>query len=118
MSGLSIGNFCLIANKLFHAMATTSVCISQTLHVRVLSALRHPYSGLSCFLMIRSGTLFDRSAERSFKASFHRMDTPCFAADRKKNFEMQKQPSGENHERLFLQNGDMLFMMKEKKNAQ
>ena len=31
------------------------------LHVCVLSALRHSYSGLSCFLMIRSGTLFDGS---------------------------------------------------------
>ena len=31
------------------------------LHVCVLSALRHSYSGLSCFLMIRSRTLFDRS---------------------------------------------------------
>ena len=31
------------------------------LHTRVLSALRHSYSGLSCFLMIRSGTFFDGS---------------------------------------------------------
>ena len=31
------------------------------LHVCVLSALRHSCSGLSCFLMIRSGTLFDGS---------------------------------------------------------
>ena len=31
------------------------------LHIRVLSALRHSYSGLSCFLMIRSGTFFDGS---------------------------------------------------------
>ena len=31
------------------------------LHTRVLSALRHSYSGLSCFLMIRSRTLFDGS---------------------------------------------------------
>ena len=29
--------------------------------VRVLSALRHSYRGLSCFLMIRSGTFFDVS---------------------------------------------------------
>ena len=29
------------------------------LHVCVLSALRHSHSGLSCFLMIRSRTLFD-----------------------------------------------------------
>ena len=31
------------------------------LHTRALSALRHSYSGLSCFLMIRSGTFFDGS---------------------------------------------------------
>ena len=31
------------------------------LHTRVLSALRHSYSGLSCFLMIRSRTFFDGS---------------------------------------------------------
>ena len=31
------------------------------LHVCVLSALRHSYSDLSCFLMIRSRTLFDGS---------------------------------------------------------
>ena len=31
------------------------------LHVCVFSALRHSYSGLSCFLMIRSGTFFDGS---------------------------------------------------------
>ena len=31
------------------------------LHVCVLSALRHSHSGLSCFLMIRSRTLFDGS---------------------------------------------------------
>ena len=31
------------------------------LHIRVLSALRHSHSGLSCFLMIRSRTLFDGS---------------------------------------------------------
>ena len=29
------------------------------LHTRVLSALRHSYRGLSCFLMIRSRTFFD-----------------------------------------------------------
>ena len=33
----------------------------EVLHVCVLSALRHSYSGLSCFLMIRSGTLFHGS---------------------------------------------------------
>ena len=31
------------------------------LHVCVLSALRHSYRGLSCFLMIRSRTFFDGS---------------------------------------------------------
>ena len=31
------------------------------LHNRVLSALRHSYSGLLCFLMIRSRTFFDGS---------------------------------------------------------
>ena len=31
------------------------------LHTRVLSALRHSYRGLSCFLMIRSRTFFDGS---------------------------------------------------------
>ena len=31
------------------------------LHIRVLSALRHSYRGLSCFLMIRSGTFFNGS---------------------------------------------------------
>ena len=31
------------------------------LHIRVLSALRHSHSGLSCFLMIRSRTFFDGS---------------------------------------------------------
>ena len=35
--------------------------LSSILHVCVLSALRHSYSGLSCFLMIRFGTLFDGS---------------------------------------------------------
>ena len=33
----------------------------EVLHVCVLSALRHSYRGLSCFLMIRSGTFFDGS---------------------------------------------------------
>ena len=33
------------------------------LHVCVLSALRHSYRGLSCFLMIRSRTFFDGSKE-------------------------------------------------------
>ena len=37
----------------------TDSCI--VLHVCVLSALRHSYSGLSCFLMIRSRTFFDGS---------------------------------------------------------
>ena len=31
------------------------------LHVRVLSALRHSYRGLSCFFVIRSRTFFDGS---------------------------------------------------------
>ena len=35
--------------------------LSSILHVCVLSALRHSYSDLSCFLMIRSRTLFDGS---------------------------------------------------------
>ncbi len=35
--------------------------VSIVLHICVLSALRHSYSGLSCFLMIRSRTLFDGS---------------------------------------------------------
>ena len=47
----------------FHAASVhvemASSCI--VLHVCVLSALRHSYRGLSCFLMIRSRTFFDGS---------------------------------------------------------
>ena len=38
----------------------TGPCI--VLHTLVPSALRHSYRGLSCFLMIRSGTLFEGSS--------------------------------------------------------
>ena len=42
-------------------ITSAKMVLSSVLHVCVLSALRHSYSGLSCFLMIRSRTLFDGS---------------------------------------------------------
>ena len=57
------GNFSPIPEQQLHAAGVhvemASSCI--VLHVCVLSALRHSYSGLSCFLMIRSRTFFDGS---------------------------------------------------------
>ena len=62
-SGAIDGNFSSIPEQQLHAAGVhvefANSCI--VLHVCVLSALRHSYSGLSCFLMIRSGTLFDGS---------------------------------------------------------
>ena len=57
------------------------------LHVCVLSALRHSYSGLSCFLMIRSRTLFDgckgfilfsKENKKSERISFRKCVRLCF----------------------------------------
>ena len=46
------------------------------LHVCVLSALRHSYSGLSCFLMIRSGTFFDGSKGFILFSKEHKKSEP------------------------------------------
>ena len=46
------------------------------LHIRVLSALRHSYSGLSCFLMIRSGTFFDGSKRFILFSEEHKKSEP------------------------------------------
>ena len=56
-------NLSAIPEQQFHA-ASVHVKFAGSfivLHTRVLSALRHSYSGLSCFLMIRSRTFFDGS---------------------------------------------------------
>ena len=57
------GNFSPIPEQQLHTAGVhvemAGSCI--VLHVCVLSALRHSYSGLSCFLMIRSRTFFDGS---------------------------------------------------------
>ena len=56
-------NLSAIPEQQFHA-ASVHVEFAGSfivLHVCVLSALRHSYSGLSCFLMIRSRTFFDGS---------------------------------------------------------
>ena len=55
------GNFSPIPEQQFHASCAHVEFAGSfiVLHIRVLSALRHSYSGLSCFLMIRSGTFFD-----------------------------------------------------------
>ena len=46
------------------------------LHTRVLSALRHSYSGLSCFLMIRSRTFFDGSKGFILLSKEHKKSEP------------------------------------------
>ena len=57
------GNFSPIPEQQLHApgihVEMASSCI--ILHICVPSALRHSYSGLLCFLMIRSRTFFDGS---------------------------------------------------------
>ena len=62
-SGAVNGDHPPIQEQQFHApgvhVEMASSCI--VLHVCVLSALRYSYSGLSCFLMIRSRTFFDGS---------------------------------------------------------
>ena len=57
------GDHSPIPEQQFHAAGVHVEFASSfiVLHTRVLSALRHSYSGLSCFLMIRSRTLFDGS---------------------------------------------------------
>ena len=57
------GNLSPIQEQQFHAAGVHVEMPGAfiVLHVCVLSALRHSYSGLSCFLMIRSGTFFDGS---------------------------------------------------------
>ena len=57
------GNFSFIPEQQLHAAGVHVEFAGSfiVLHVCVLSALRHSYSGLSCFLMIRSGTFFDGS---------------------------------------------------------
>ena len=46
------------------------------LHTRVLSTLRHSCSGLSCFLMIKSGTLFDGSKGFVLFSEEHKKSEP------------------------------------------
>ena len=46
------------------------------LHTRVLSALRHSHSGLSCFLMIRSRTFFDGSKGFVLFSEEHKKSEP------------------------------------------
>ena len=57
------GYFSSIPEQQFHAAGIHVEFASSfiVLHVCVLSALRDSYSGLSCFLMIRSRTFFDGS---------------------------------------------------------
>ena len=45
-------------------------------HVRVLSALRHSHSGLLCFLVIRSRTLFDGSKGLILFSKEHKKSEP------------------------------------------
>ena len=57
------GDFSSIPEQQLHAAGVHVEFTGSfiVLHVCVLSALRHSYSGLSCFLMIRSRTFFDGS---------------------------------------------------------
>ena len=57
------GNFSPIPEQQLHAAGIHVELAGSllVLHNRVLSALRHSYSGLLCFLMIRSRTFFDGS---------------------------------------------------------
>ena len=57
------GNFSPIPEQQFHAAGVHVEMAGSfiVLHVCVLSALRHSYRGLSCFLMIRFRTFFDGS---------------------------------------------------------
>ena len=57
------GNFSSIPEQQLHAAGVHVEFAGSfiVLHTRVLSALRHSYRGLSCFLMIRSRTFFDGS---------------------------------------------------------
>ena len=61
------GNFSSIPEQQLHAAGIHVELAGSfiVLHVCVLSALRHSYSGLSCFLMIRSRT-FSMEARDSF----------------------------------------------------
>ena len=57
------GNFSPIPEQQFHASGAHVEFAGSfiVLHIRVLSALRHSYRGLSCFFVIRSRTFFDGS---------------------------------------------------------
>ena len=61
--GAADGNLSPIPEQQFHAAGIHVELAGSfiVLHVCVLSALRHSYSDLSCFLMIRSGTFFNGS---------------------------------------------------------
>ena len=72
------GNFSSIPEHQLHA-ASVHVEMADSfivLHVRVLSALRHSYSGLSCFLMIRSRTFFDGSKGFVLFSKEHKKSEP------------------------------------------
>ena len=72
------GDHSPIPEQQFHAPGVhvefANSCI--VLHVCVLSALRHSYSGLSCFLMIRSGTFFDGSKGFILFSKEHKKSEP------------------------------------------
>ena len=72
------GNFSPIPEQQLHTAGVhvemASSCI--VLRVCVLSALRHSYSGLSCFLMIRSRTLFDGSKGFVLFSEEHKKSEP------------------------------------------
>ena len=72
------GNFSPIPEQQLHTAGVhvemASSCI--VLRVCVLSALRHSYSGLSCFLMIRSRTLFDGSKGFVLFSEEHKKSNP------------------------------------------
>ena len=57
------GNFSSIPEQQLHAVGVHVEFAGSfiVLHIRVLSALRHSYRGLSCFFVIRSRTFFDGS---------------------------------------------------------
>ena len=72
------GDFSSIPEQQLHAAGIHVELAGSfiVLHVCVLSALRHSYSGLSCFLMIRSRTLFDGSKGFILFSKEHKKSEP------------------------------------------
>ena len=68
--------------------------LSSILHVCVLSALRHSYSGLSCFLMIRSRTFFDGSKGFVLFSKEYKKSEPFSYREKVRIFYFNSSPPG------------------------